>query len=184
MQLKMHENSLFAVLLRKGWWASGLVALALFGALRFVLPWEFALFAAAPFIAISAYVAWKQLRAPSEARIARTLESLRGKSWDDFARALEDAYRREGYAVSRSGDVRADFELVHGAYSTLVACKRWKAIRTGVEPLRELQAAREAREAHHCVYVATGEITEQARAFATEKKISLVQGAELAALLR
>ncbi len=73
---------------------------------------------------------------------------------------------------------------MQGAYSTLVACKRWKAVRTGVEPLRELQAAREAREAHHCVYVATGEITDQARAFAMEKKISLVQGADLATLLR
>jgi restriction system protein len=69
---------------------------------------------------------------------------------------VEEAYRREGYAVSRLGDPRADFELVRGAYSTLVACKRWKAVRTGIEPLRELQAAREAREAHHCVYVATG----------------------------
>jgi len=184
MQLKMHENSLFAILLRKGWWMSGLVAIALFGALRFVLPWEFALFAAAPFIAISVYVAWKQMRVPSEARIARTLERLRGQSWDEFARTVEEAYRRKGYAVTRLGDARADFELVQGAHSTLVACKRWKAMRTGVEPLRELQAAREAREAHHCFYVATGEITEQAKAFATEKKISLVQSAELATLLR
>src|SRR5262249_56718817 len=70
-------------------------------------------------------------------------------------------------------------DLVQGPYSTLVACKRWKAVRTGIEPLRELQAAREAREAHFCVYVATGEITEQARGFAAEKKINLMQGGEL-----
>jgi len=184
VQLKMHENSLFATLLRKPFWVSGLVALALFGLLRLVLPWTFALFAAAPFIGIAGYVAWKQFRAPGEARIAKTLEGLRAQSWDDFARTLEEAYRREGYTVSRLGDARADFELVQGAYSTLVACKRWKAVRTGVEPLRELQAAREAREAHHCVYVATVEITEQATAFAMEKKISLIQGAELATLLR
>jgi restriction system protein len=184
VQLKMHENSLFSILLRKPFWVSALVAAAIFGLLRYFLPWEFALFAAAPFIAISAWVAWKQLRAPSAARIAKTVEQLREQSWDDFARAVEEAYRREGYAVSRLGDPRADFELVRGAYSTLVACKRWKAVRTGIEPLRELQAAREAREAHHCVYVATGEITGQARAFAAESKISLVQGAELASLLR
>jgi len=184
MQLKMHENSLFAILLRKGWWVSGLVAAGLFGVLRYFLPWEFSLFAAAPFIAISAWVAWKQLRAPSAARIAKTVERLRAQSWDDFSRTVEEAYRREGYTVSRLGDARADFELVQGPYSTLVACKRWKAVRTGIEPLRELQAAREAREAHHCVYVATGEITEQARAFALEKRINLLQGAELATLLR
>lgn len=183
MQLKMHENSLFAVLLRKAWWVSGLVAVAIFGLMRFLLPWEFALFAALPFIGISGYVAWKQLRAPSERRIAKTLERLRAQPWDEFAHAIEEAYRREGYNVSRLGDARADFELVRGPYSTLIACKRWKAMRTGVEPLRELQAAREAREAHHCIYVATGEITEQARAYATEKKINLLQGKELTTLL-
>ena len=183
MQLKMHENSLFAILLRKAWWVSGLVAAGIFGLLRYLLPWEFALFAAAPFIAISAWVAWKQLRAPSAARIAKTVERLRTQSWDDFSRAMEEAYRREGYNVSRLGDARADFELMQGPYSTLVACKRWKAMRTGIEPLRELQAAREAREAHYCVYVATGEISDQAKAFAAEKKINLLQGGELAILL-
>jgi restriction system protein len=184
VQIKMHDNSLFATLLRKPFWVSALVATAIFSLLRYFLPWEFALFAAAPFIAISAWVAWKQLRAPGAARIAKTIEHLRAQSWDDFARDVEEAYRREGYAVSRLGDAHADFELVQGAYCTLVACKRWKAVRTGIEPLRELQAAREAREAHYCVYVATGEITEQARAFAAERKISLLQGAELATLLR
>ena len=184
MQLKMHENSLFAVLLRQAWWVSGVVAAAIFGGLRFFLPWEFAVFAAAPFIVISAYVAWRQLRAPSAARIAKTLERLRAQSWEDFARAVEDAYRREGYTVSRLGDARADFELLQGARSTLVSCKRWKATRTGVEPLRELHAAREAREAHACIYMATGEITEQARAFAAEKRINLLQGVGLATLLR
>ena len=184
MQLKMHDNSLFAILLRKAWWVSGLVGAGIFGGLRFLLPWEFALFAAFPFIGISAWVAWKQLQAPSAGRIAKTLERLRAQSWDDFSRTVEEAYRRDGYTVSRLGDARADFELVQGPYSTLVACKRWKAVRTGIEPLRELQAAREAREAHHCVYVATGEVTEQARAFAVEKRINLLQGRELAVLLR
>lgn len=184
MQLKMHENSLFAVLLRKAWWVSGLVGAGIFGGLRFLLPWEFAVFAALPFIGISMYVAWKQLRAPSAARVAKTLERLRAQSWEEFSRAVEAAYQRDGYTVTRLGDARADFELVQGPYSTLVACKRWKAVRTGIEPLRELQLAREAREAHHCVYVATGEITEQARAFAAEKRINLLQALELATLLR
>ena len=184
MQLKMHENSLFAILLRKAWWVSGLVAAAIFGVLRFILPWEFAVFAAAPFIAISAWVAWKQVQAPSAARIAKTLERLRAQSWDEFSRHMEEAYRRDGYTVSRLADARADFELVQGPRSTLVACKRWKAMRTGIEPLRELEAARQSREAHFCIYVATGEITEQARAFAAEKRINLLQSIELATLLR
>jgi restriction system protein len=103
-------------------------------------------------------------------------------SWEDFSAAIEEAYRREGYTVSRLAG-HADFELVQGARSTLVACKRWKATRTGIEPLRELEVFRRAREAHGCIYVAAGEVTEGARAFAAQKSIRLVQGAELAKLL-
>jgi len=183
MALKMHENSLFAILLRQAWWISGLVAVAMFGLLRFILPWEFALFAALPFIAISAYVAWRQVRSPGAARIAKTVERVRALSWDEFAGAMEAAYQREGFRVIRLESGRADFELVQGARHTLVSGKRWKATRTGIEPLRELEAAREAREAHECVYVSIGEITEQAKAFAQEKKIRVLQGADLVLLL-
>jgi restriction system protein len=85
--------------------------------------------------------------------------------------------------VTRLESGRADFELVQGARHTLVASKRWKAIRTGIEPMRELEAARDAHQAHECVYVSIGEITEQARAFATAKKIRVMQGADLVLLL-
>jgi restriction system protein len=178
----MHENSLFAILLRQAWWISGLVAVAMFGLLRLILPSDFALFAALPFVAISAYVAWKQLRAPGAERIAKATEKLRAMSWDEFSANLESAYRREGFQVTRLEGGRADFELVQGARHTLVAGKRWKATRTGIEPLRELEAAREAHEAHECFYVSVGEITEQAMAFALEKKIRVLRGAELTLL--
>lgn len=184
MKLKMHENSLFAILLRKPWWVSGLVALAVFGLLRLFLSSDLAAFAATPFALICAYVGWRQLRAPGAGRIGATLARLRAMSWDDFSRALEAAYQRDGYAVSRLGGADADFELVQGTRHTLVACKRWKAMRTGVEPLRDLESARRAREAHECVYIATGEITAQARAFAAEKGIRLLHGVDLATLVR
>jgi restriction system protein len=179
----MHENSMFAILLRRAWWVSGLAALAVFGLLRLFLPWDFALFASLPFAVIAAYVGAKQLRAPGAGRIAKTLEKLRAMSWDEFAVVMEAAYRREGFQVTRLESGRADFELVQGARHTLVASKRWKATRTGIEPLRELEAARDAHQAHECVYVSVGEITEQARAFATQKKIRVVQGADLVLLL-
>ena len=61
--------------------------------------------------------------------------------------------------------------------------KRWKAARTGVEPLRDLDAARGERGAHECIYVATGEFTDGARTFAGDKKIRVLHTAELAKLL-
>lgn len=175
---------MFAILLRKAWWMSGLVALGVFGLSRLFLPSDIALFAALPFAVIAAYVGAKQLRAPGAGRIEKTVERLRAMSWDEFAGTMESAYRREGFRVTRLGGGGADFELVQGARHTLVAGKRWKATRTGIEPLRELEAAREAHEAHECVYLSVGEITEQARAFALEKNIRVMQGADLALLLR
>ena len=183
MKLKLHQNSLFAVLMRSPWWISALLAIAIAGGLRFFLPVGFALFAAAPFIAIALYGCWKQLRAPSAGSIAKTLDQARAQSWDEFSAAIEAGFAREGYTVKRLA-APADFELAKGPRTALVACKRWKAMRTGIEPLRELEAARAAREAHECIYVAAGEVTEQARAFAAQKHMRLVDGAELAKLLR
>ena len=143
----------------------------------------YAIFASLPFIVIGCYAGWQQLRAPSAERIAGTLEALRALSWKEFSDALEDAFRRDGYSVSRLNIAGADLELTRSGRISLVGCKRWKVARTGVEPLRELEAARHAREAHECIYVAADEITENAGAFAAEKNIRLLHGAELAKLL-
>ncbi len=186
--MKMHENSLFAVLLRSPWWVSFLVAAATAVASRFVLvkfdlPEPYAIFVALPFLVIAVVAGWQQLRAPSAERVAATLDSLRTLSWEEFSAALEGAHRRDGHAVTRMDIPGADFELTKTGRVSLVACKRWKVARTGIEPLRELDAARQSRNAHECIYVAAGEVTDTARAYAAEKKIRLLHGAELAKLL-
>jgi restriction system protein len=184
--MELNKNSLFAILLRSPWWISIAVAAGLFAVARMLLPEAYALYAifvALPFFVIGCYAGWQQLRAPGAERIAATLESLRGLSWDAFSAALEDAYRRDGYSVTRLNTPGADLELTKSGRVTLVGCKRWKVARAGIEPLRELDAARQAREAHECIYVAVGDITDNARAFAAEKNIRLLHGAELAKLL-
>jgi restriction system protein len=180
----MHENSLFAVLLRSPWWISIAIALGLAAAARLVLPDLYAIFVGLPFLVIGTYAGWKQLRAPSAAKVANALEAARAMAWTDFSRAIEDAFRRDGYKVSRLSGKDADFEMTKAGRVSLVSCKRWKAARTGIEPLRELDAARRAREAHEAIYVAAGEISDNARAFAAAKNIRLAHGAELARLLR
>lgn len=181
MKLEMHQNSIFAVLMRSPWWVSMLVAFGIVALMRLALPIEYALFGALPFAVIAVHTAWRELRAPSAQRVAATLERVRAMSWEEFSAALEQAWRREGYAVSRVNAPHADFELDKGERATLVACKRWKATRTGIEPLRELNAAREARGTHEAVYVATGEVTAQALEFAGQNNVRVLRGAELAA---
>jgi len=182
MKFQLPRNSLFAILLRSPWWVSLALALGAFALARLFLPASLAAFIAAPWVAIGLYVAFQQLRRPGAKRLASTLERVRALPWDGFRTALEEAFRREGYAVKRL-DGAADLELTHEGRVTLVGCKRWKAVRTGIEPLREFDAASGARGAAARIYVAAGEVTENARAFAQEKKISLLGAEELAGIL-
>jgi restriction system protein len=183
VKFRLAENSLFAILLRSPWWASVLVALAVFGVVRFFMEWGFALFATGPFIVIAAIAAWRQIREPRGARLERALEGVRGMSWDAFVAALARGFGRDGYAVKRV-EGAADLELEKAERVTLVSARRWKAARTGAEPLRELLAAAKRREAADCAYVSAGELTEQAREVARDNAVRLVEGVELVRLLR
>ena len=132
---------------------------------------------------IAVYVLWKRLQAPSAGRIAKTLERLAAMPREGFTEALEAGWRREGYEVSRPGGAHFDLELRREGKVSLVVCRRWKAERTGVEPLRELHAAGSKREAQELIYVTVGEVTAQALLFAAENKVRVVDGAGLVKLV-
>ncbi|WP_119157266.1 restriction endonuclease [Caldimonas tepidiphila] len=187
MKLKMSPNSLFAILLRSPWWASAALAALVAALAGVVLPAEhraLSVFAALPFIVIALVAAVRQLRAPSASRVEETLRSVSAQSWAEFAATMEAALRRDGIEVRRLNTPGADFELgPAGAPTTLVSCRRWKAAATGIEPLRELLAARRDREGARLVYVVLGEVGDKARRHAAEHGIRIMQGQELAQFL-
>lgn len=186
MKFAMRQNSLFAILLRSPWWMSLVVAAVVVVMARLLLPEAYVWFGAAgaiPFLVIAGIAGWRALRAPSMRGVEETLAGARAMSWPAFAERVEAAFRAQGYTVTRLKNHAADFELSRGGRTTLVACKRWKVARTGIEPVRELQAVREARDAHECVYITTGEATDNALAFATRHKVHILSGTELGRLL-
>jgi restriction system protein len=186
MQWKMSEHSLFAILLRNPWWISAGIAAAI-AALALALlreDWRiYGVFSTLPFVAIAAMAAWKQRHLPSGARVASTLEAVRAMSWRDFAAALEEGFRRDGYEVTQVNIAAADFEIAKAGRRALVSAKRWKVARMGVEPLRALVGAKDASDAHECICVVAGELTGNAREFAVKEKVRLIGGAELARML-
>lgn len=187
MKLKMAENSLFAILLRKPWWISIAIAIVLSLAASTLFPRAIAAYgisAGVPFLIIGVMAFYRQMRVPSQARITRTLETVGAMSWRDFSTAVEAGYRRAGYEVKRLDGGAADFEITRAGRTSLVSCKRWKAASTGAEPLRELHEQADARGAQECIYICTGQLTETARRLAAEKNIRVVQGAGLAELMR
>ncbi|MFD0669459.1 restriction endonuclease [Ramlibacter sp. MAHUQ-53] len=182
----MAPNSLFAVLLRKPWWISLLVA-AVVAVIPFALmPKDLAPYAAAgcaPFLIISALALKRQWRLPSAAQVEATTKAVSAMGWEAFRGVLEQAFAREGYEVERLHGA-ADLCLRKGGRSVLVAARRWKAARQGEDALQALQAVREAQDAGGAMFIALGEVSPQARAFADARGIALVQGEALAQLLR
>jgi restriction system protein len=186
MRFAMNENSLFAVLLRSSFVWSFALAGGMIALMMALLPEAYrvaGIVAGLPFAVIGCMALWRQLKLPSAARVERTTEAVRAMSWAEFKGALADAWRREGYDVRDVDGSAADFELRKEWRRSLVSCKRWKVGRTGVEPLRELVKAKELREAHDCMYVAVGEISDNARDFARKNAVALIGAAELARLM-
>ena len=185
-KFKISENSLFAILMRSGWWISLAVALALLLIVWLVVPERYLVPAsslALPFLIIAAMTGWKQFQLPGTARVAATIEAVKAMSWREFSERVEQAYLREGYTVTRLAG-SADFRLSKMGKTTLVCGKRWKAASHGVEPLRELERRREAEDAHEALYVALDGVTDNAREFVTKRSVRLLEGRELTALLR
>jgi restriction system protein len=187
VKLKMAQNSLFAILLRSRWWVSFLIAAATAVVARLLLPKDYeplAIFSAIPFIGIGAIAAWKQVQQPSPTRVKETLQAVGAMPWTTFADALEKAFRDDGHVVTRLPGPAVDFQVTRAGRLTLVSGRRWKAARTGIEPLRALQAAMAACGAASGIYVALGEPSDAATAFARENGIEILRGEDLAMLLR
>ncbi len=191
MKFKMAPNSLFAVLLRSPWWISIALALVFVGAAKAWMPadlWVFGAIGALPLFAIGCISLYQQLKAPSASQVEASTQALGSMPWADFSKQLEQAYTQAGYTVERlqgaGAGPGADFALTQGARTTLVAAKRWKAAAHGVEGLQALHAARQARDASACVYVALGTLSDKAWAFAKAQGVQVVQAQELARLVK
>ena len=186
VRLKMSQNSLFAILLRSHWWISLVVALFIVLLARLVVPEAYASYAlsfAVPFVVIAAIAAWKQRHVPGEAQVRALVERVSPMGWAEFSALLEDAYRRQGGTVTRV-EGGADLLVERSRRLSVVAARRWKAASHGVEPLRELETLREFQGAHEALYVALGNVSDNARRFAKSHKIGLMEAMQLTTLLR
>jgi restriction system protein len=177
------KRTLFAILSRSPWWLSVLIAAAVFMAVRQFMPDYAAVAATLPFLGIAGYAGWRQSRVPNPERVAQMLAALRTMSWREFAAIMEAAFLSDGYAVAALSRSAADFDLRKSGRVVLAGCKRWKVAQTGIEPLRELLQAKQAAGAQECIYVAAGELSQNARQFAAHHEIRLLCGAELAQFL-
>jgi restriction system protein len=182
--VKGEKQNLFNILKRSPWWMSALIAAALFAGANQLLNAFFAFFVALPFAVISVYSAGSALGTPGAAKVATTMETLRSMSWEDFSALMAEAFRRDGYDVAPLASPGADFELRKQGRTAVASCRRWKASQGGTGPLKDALAAMKKAGANDCLFVTVADLSPNARDFAIDNAIELVDGARLVTLVR
>jgi restriction system protein len=118
---------------------------------------------------------------------AKSIDHIRALGWREFEMLVGEAYRRQGYKVEETQtgpDGGIDLRLRKDGELTLVQCKHWRTQRVGVKPVRELYGVMVDAGAHAGIFVASGTYTPDAHAFAEGKRLELVDGRMLEALIR
>lgn len=113
---------------------------------------------------------------------------LNDMTWQEFESLIEEAFRLQGYSVRRVGgdgpDVGVDLVLDRGAERALVQCKQWRALKVGVNVVRELYGVMAAKGAAAGIVVTSGQFTSDAIEFAGGRNVRLIEGDELFGLIR
>lgn len=123
---------------------------------------------------------------------AKASDALDGMSWREFEMLVGEGFRLQGYRVVETGGGRADggVDLVltrpgkSGGEKFLVQCKQWRALKVGVDVVRELYGVMAARGATGGYVVTSGRFTEEAISFASGRNVTLVDGPKLVGLIR
>ena len=115
------------------------------------------------------------------------IASIRSLSWREFEELVAEAFRREGYRVvenSKAGaDGGVDIQLRRDGELFLVQCKNWNRNKVGVGVLREMYGVMIDASAAGVIIVCSGHFTHDARAFAKNKAMRLLDGPALMAMV-
>jgi restriction system protein len=113
---------------------------------------------------------------------------LNGLTWREFERRVADMYRDDGFTVEEAGgggaDGGVDLRLRKDGHTTIVQCKRGRTFKVGVRPVRELYGVMAAEKADRAVFVSSGVYTQEALEFGRGKPLDLIDGAQLATMLK
>lgn len=143
------------------------------------------------FVALAARSAWGRRRfiaAPGDLTMTMTprASELQRMSVQQFELLIGEAFRRKGYSIVDKGarGSRIDLLLQKAGERCLVSIKQWRAIRVGVNTVRELAEAMADRRVARGIVVTTGVFTDEALNLARASGIDAMDGAALRRLTR
>lgn len=196
-------ESILNLLVECTWWVSVLASGIAFVFVKFILPsidfqnmvvnsFAKGLSSVAPFVAlillipapIAALNSWRKRRLLDS---QKGLDSIRALGWREFEELVGEAYRRQGYTVientTAGPDEGIDLVLKKDGGLVLVQCKQWKSAKVGVNIVRELLGVMTAKRATSGILITSGVFTQEAKNFAADKPIDLVDGTQLLQLI-
>jgi Predicted endonuclease distantly related to archaeal Holliday junction resolvase and Mrr-like restriction enzymes len=117
----------------------------------------------------------------------KDLDSIKSLSWKEFEELVAEAYRRKGYSVVENygigPDGGVDLVLKKEGNLFLVQCKQWRSYKVDVRVVREMYGVMTAKQANGVIIITSGLFTQEAKNFAIDKPIDLVEGNQLADLI-
>jgi restriction system protein len=141
-----------------------------------------------PFVFMRRFVGSRHSFAPTMVDTARwTPELLKRLEWRRFEELCAAYFEALGFSADLAGagpDGGATINLYEQGSanaSILVQCSPWNAYRVGIKPVRKLRRAMTSGNVGEGVLVTSGKFTREARDFADEQRISLIDGEELIA---
>lgn len=117
----------------------------------------------------------------------KNIQSIRDLSWKQFEELVGEAYRRQGYTVLENEgagpDGGVDLWLRKDGNRYLVQCKQWKTLKVGVKVVREMYGLVTAHQAAGAIIITSGLFTQEAKGFARNKPLDLIEGQQLVAMI-
>jgi restriction system protein len=137
---------------------------------------------------VSAFARSKRKSLAQGVADSKSASSLDGMSWKEFELLVGESFRQKGYKVVELGgngpDGGIDLVLLKGTEKFLVQCKQWKALKVGVDVVRELFGVMAAKGADGGYVVTSGKFTQDAKDFAKGRNVFLIDGDSLFQLLQ
>ena len=118
--------------------------------------------------------------------VSRKEKSLDNISWQQFEQLAGEHFRQKGYQVEETesgADGGIDLIIRKDDQKYLVQCKHWKAYKVGVKPVRELLGVMAGSGAAGGYVITSGDFTVDAKVFARDNEIRLINGLELDRIL-
>lgn len=202
--MRKKDENILDLLSQAPWWVSVLLSASVYIVLKFIVPtinfqnlFFKTLAGVAPAIAIWLALVllipapisfFNSLRKKKLLDKQKDIDSIKNLSWKEFEELIAEAYRRKGYYVVENYNIGPDggidLVLKKNGNLFLVQCKQWRSNKVDVSIVREMFGVMTDRQANGVIIITSGLFTQEARNFASDKPIDLVEGNQVVELIK